>query len=98
MIPMTLGEVARVVGGELVGGRADAVVRAGAEFDSRKVQPGGLFVAFVGANVDGHEFGGKAIADGAVAVLGSRAVPDVPTIVVEDPRGALGRLARAVVD
>jgi UDP-N-acetylmuramoyl-tripeptide--D-alanyl-D-alanine ligase len=103
MIPFTLAEIAATVGGTLLGDSpgapvADRLVTGGVEFDSRKVGPGGLFVAFVGDRVDGHEFAGKAIADGAVAVLGSRAVPDVPTIVVEDPRAAMGLLARAVID
>jgi len=67
------------------------------EYDSRKVGPGGLFVAFIGENADGHEFAGAAIAAGAAAVIGTRAV-DGPHILVADPLVAMARLARAVVD
>jgi UDP-N-acetylmuramoyl-tripeptide--D-alanyl-D-alanine ligase len=101
VIPLTLTEIAAITGGKLVGpgpGLAGRIVSAPVEFDSRKLQPGGLFAAFVGERLDGHEFAEKAIADGATAVLGSRAVPGVPTVLVEDPRAAMGRLARAVVD
>jgi UDP-N-acetylmuramoyl-tripeptide--D-alanyl-D-alanine ligase len=101
VIPLTLTEIAALTGGTLVGpgpGLAGRIVSAPVEYDSRKLQPGGLFAAFVGAAADGHDFAEKAIADGAIAVLGSRAVPGVPTVLVEDPQAAMGRLARAVVD
>jgi len=41
----------------------------GIAFDSRKVQPGFLFIAVKGTQSDGHKFIEKAIADGAVALL-----------------------------
>jgi UDP-N-acetylmuramoyl-tripeptide--D-alanyl-D-alanine ligase len=101
MIPLTVAEITAAVGGTLHGGDpatiGAAVVDGPVEYDSRKVAPGGLFVAFAGAKVDAHDFAAKAVADGAVAVLGSRAVPGVPTIVVEDPLTAVGLLARAVL-
>ncbi|WP_433049453.1 UDP-N-acetylmuramoyl-tripeptide--D-alanyl-D-alanine ligase [Dactylosporangium sp. CS-033363] len=98
MIALTLAEIAAIVGGDLRGGGADAVVSGGVEYDSRKIGPGSLFVAFAGAKIDAHEFAPKAMADGAAGVLGSRAVEGVPTVVVDDPRHALGLLARAVLD
>ncbi|MEV0129996.1 UDP-N-acetylmuramoyl-tripeptide--D-alanyl-D-alanine ligase [Dactylosporangium sp. NPDC050688] len=101
MIPFTVAEITAAVGGTLHaadGTVAAAVVDGPVEYDSRKVAPGGLFVAFAGAKVDAHEFAAKAVADGAVAVLGSRPVDGVPMIVVEDPRAALGLLARAVLE
>ena len=52
MIPMSLGEIAGIVGGELHDGDAGAVVDGSVEYDSRKVGPGGLFVASAGAKVD----------------------------------------------
>lgn len=99
---MTLAEIASAVGGSLVDGDgstvvSEAVVSGGVEFDSRKVGPGGLFVAFAGETVDGHEFVGPAVAAGAVAVLATKPT-DAPTIVVDDCLTAIGRLARAVVD
>ncbi|MBA2952312.1 UDP-N-acetylmuramoyl-tripeptide--D-alanyl-D-alanine ligase [Nocardioides sp. MAH-18] len=94
MIAMTLAEIATVVGGTVHGdARArDVVVDGAAYVDSRQAVPGGLFVAVVGEQVDGHEY-----AAGAHAVLGSRATA-APTVVVADPVVALGRLARHVVD
>jgi len=96
MIPLTLAEVADAVDGRLVGADPDALVTGPVEFDSRQVTPGGLFVAFVGEQADGHDFAGAALAAGAVSVLGTRPVAG-PTIVVADPLAAMGALARAVV-
>jgi UDP-N-acetylmuramoyl-tripeptide--D-alanyl-D-alanine ligase len=95
MIPLTLQEVAAAVGGTAAGAR----VTGGVEFDSRKVGPGGLFVALPGERVDGHDFAAAAVAAGAVAVLAARPV-GVPAVVVPDGdvQGALARLAAAVVD
>ena len=98
MIPLSLAEVAGAVGARLAGADPHTRVSAGVEFDSRKIVPGGLFVAFQGSTVDGHEFASGAVASGAVAVLGSRAVPGVPMLVVPDTLAAMGRLARFVRD
>jgi UDP-N-acetylmuramoyl-tripeptide--D-alanyl-D-alanine ligase len=56
------------------------------------VEPGGLFAAFVGDHVDGHAYAAAAVEAGAVAVLGSRPT-GLPSVVVDDPQEALGRLA-----
>ncbi|MCW3839384.1 UDP-N-acetylmuramoyl-tripeptide--D-alanyl-D-alanine ligase [Micromonospora yasonensis] len=98
MIPLSLAEVAMAVGGRLVAADRDARVTGTVEFDSRKVSPGGLFVAFPGEKVDGHDYAAGAVAAGAVAVLGTREVPGVPMVLVADALDAMGRLARAVVD
>jgi UDP-N-acetylmuramoyl-tripeptide--D-alanyl-D-alanine ligase len=98
MIPLTLAEVAGATRADLVGADPAAIVTGPVEFDSRKVTAGGLFVAFPGERVDGHDFAAVAIAAGAVAVLGTRPLPGVPMLVVDDALGALGRLARAVRD
>ncbi|WBB91863.1 UDP-N-acetylmuramoyl-tripeptide--D-alanyl-D-alanine ligase [Verrucosispora sp. WMMC514] len=98
MITLSLAEVASAVDGRLVAADPAAQVTGSVEFDSRKVTSGGLFVAFDGEKVDGHDFAAAAVAAGAVAVMGTRAVPGVPMIVVADPLAAMGRLARAVVD
>ncbi|HWJ83319.1 MAG TPA: UDP-N-acetylmuramoyl-tripeptide--D-alanyl-D-alanine ligase [Nocardioides sp.] len=91
MIPMTLGEIAAAVGGELHG-PADLEVTGAAYVDSRRPAAGGLFVAVVGEHTDGHDH-----AAGAHAVLGSRPT-EAPTVVVDDVVAALGRLARHVLD
>jgi len=98
MISMTLAEVASAVGGTLADADPQAVITGPVEYDTRRELSGGLFVAFPGANVDGHDYAAKAVAGGAVAVLGTRPVPGVPMVLVEDALPALGRLARAVLD
>jgi len=90
MIPLTLGEVAAIVGGTTTS--PDVVVEGPAYVDNRRPEERGLFVAIAGERVDGHDF-----AEGAHAVLGSRPTA-APTVVVGDPTVALGRLARHVVD
>ncbi|GHH62366.1 UDP-N-acetylmuramoyl-tripeptide--D-alanyl-D-alanine ligase [Streptosporangium violaceochromogenes] len=96
MIPLPLARIAEITSGALAG-RADprAVVRGPVVIDSRDVVPGSLFVAIKGDHVDGHDFAGRAVAAGAVAVLASRPV-DVPAVVVGDAVAALTRLATAV--
>jgi UDP-N-acetylmuramoyl-tripeptide--D-alanyl-D-alanine ligase len=96
MIPMRLSEVARLVDGR-VDGDPEVVVDGPAFLDSRDPEPGGLFVAFAGERVDGHEFAAGAVREGAAAVLGSRPT-GVPAVLVPDVQEALARLARAVLD
>ena len=96
MIEMTLAQIARVVGGEVVG-EGSVTVTGPAFHDNRSPVDGGLFVAIVGERVDGHEFAESAIEAGAAGVLGSRPTA-APTVVVDDVVVALGRLARHVLD
>ena len=56
MIPVSCGEIADAVGGELVGVDPSAVVDGAVVIDSRTAVPGGLFVALPGERVDGHDF------------------------------------------
>ncbi|GAA0567033.1 UDP-N-acetylmuramoyl-tripeptide--D-alanyl-D-alanine ligase [Paractinoplanes ferrugineus] len=93
---MTLDEIAGITGGRLVNATLSVVVSGPVEYDSRRIGPGGLFVAFEGENVDGHEFAGRAVAAGAAAVLSTRDTGE-PGVVVEDPLAALAALAREVV-
>ena len=65
----------------------------GANNDTRVLLPGQLFIVLQGAR-DGHEFIPAAMEKGAAAVLCSRKVGDYPAIYVEDPRKALGDIAR----
>lgn len=98
MIPLRLDEVAAAVGGRLVAADPQLWVTGPVEFDSRKVTTGALFVAFPGERVDGHEYAARAVAAGAVAVLGTRPVDGVPMVLVPDALTAMAALARAVVD
>jgi UDP-N-acetylmuramoyl-tripeptide--D-alanyl-D-alanine ligase len=98
VIPLSLAEVAHAVGGRLAdAGDGSAVVVAPAFVDTRRPEAGGLFVAVPGEHVDGHDFARAATEAGAVGVLGSRPT-GAPTVLVDDPVAALGRLARHVLD
>jgi len=98
VIPLSLAQLARAVGGRLVdAGDGSATVTAPAFVDTRQPEPGGLFVAVAGERVDGHDFAAAAVGAGAAGVLGSRAT-GVPTVVVDDPVVALGRLGRHVLE
>lgn len=98
MIDLTIAQIAQIVGGQLVDISAEDAaqrhVTGTVEFDSRKLTPGGLFLALPGARSDGHDHAAAAIAAGAVAVLAARPV-GVPAIVVAPRRqgGAQGQLA-----
>ncbi|WIY01727.1 UDP-N-acetylmuramoyl-tripeptide--D-alanyl-D-alanine ligase [Amycolatopsis mongoliensis] len=84
MIVLSLAEIADVVGGRLHRADPGAQVTGSVEFDTRKLTPGGLFVALPGEKVDGHDFAAQAVEAGAVAVLAAREV-DAPAIVVPPP-------------
>jgi UDP-N-acetylmuramoyl-tripeptide--D-alanyl-D-alanine ligase len=96
MIEMTLGEIADVVGGRLVDADPQTRVTGSVEFDSRKVGPGGLFLALPGEHVDGHDFAAAAVRDsGAAAALVTRPV-GAASIEVADGFAALAALASSV--
>jgi UDP-N-acetylmuramoyl-tripeptide--D-alanyl-D-alanine ligase len=85
LISLSVAQIAEIVGGELADispqAAADLHVTGTVEFDSRKVTPGGLFLALPGARSDGHDHAASAVAAGAVAVLAARPV-GVPAIIV----------------
>lgn len=97
MIPVSCGEIADAVRGELVGVEPTAVVDGPVVIDSRTARPGGLFVALPGERVDGHDFVGTATSAGVTASLTTRPVEGSPCIVVDDAERALGDLARLVI-
>ena len=104
-VPVPAQELAAAVGGAYVAPRrrrgdtasdAAALVQ-GITHDSRAVTPGALFGCVVGQHHDGHRYAAEAVAAGAAALLVSHALDvEVPQIVVDDVRGALGP-ASAVV-
>lgn len=88
---LRLSELLAVLDARLVG--ADAAFTA-VSTDSRKIEPGQLFIALTGPNFDGHDYLAAVAAKGAVAALVEREVSDVelPQLVVADARVALGQL------
>lgn len=92
MIRGDLDHIARLLGGTL---RGSAAAFAGVAIDTRRLQPGALFVALPGARTDGHAFLAQARAAEAAGALVNQmdAAVDLPQVVVPDPRAALIALA-----
>jgi UDP-N-acetylmuramoyl-L-alanyl-D-glutamate--2,6-diaminopimelate ligase len=64
------------------------------EFDSRKVEPGALYIALRGAQHDGHDFIGDVEGAGAAAVVTERRVAtNLPQLIVDDTRKIVNELA-----
>lgn len=72
--------------------------------DSRQVEPGAIFVAYQGVEVDGHRYISKAIQQGAVAIICEHerwlaenppSLNALPVIIVPNGREALAYLAAA---
>ena len=98
-----LGELIRLLEGRgqlrtllAVGGRGggDVAIR-GVTHDSRRVEPGFVFVAVRGARHDGHEFVAPAVAAGAAAVIAEKATAGIPVpqLLVGSARPALALAA-----
>lgn len=96
MIPLSLTQIAEIVGGAVHDADPTTSVTGPAFLDSRAPAPGGLFVALAGEHTDGHAYADAAVAGGAAAVLGSRPT-GVPSVVVDDVTAALQELARTVL-
>lgn len=65
--------------------------------DTRDLRPGEIYVAIRGERFDGHEFIARAFEEGAAAALvedGFHPPCDLPLLLVEDTRRALGDMAR----
>ena len=83
-------------GAEVLAQSGDPVV-SGVEYDSRRVKPGGVFVAMCGESSDGNQFIDQAISAGAVGVVTDSAAekprPGVAWAVVPRGRRALARVS-----
>ncbi|MFC6285603.1 UDP-N-acetylmuramoyl-L-alanyl-D-glutamate--2,6-diaminopimelate ligase [Nocardioides sp. GCM10027113] len=84
-------------------GDLSGVEVTGVTLSSQRVEPGDLYAALPGARAHGIDFAATAVGAGAVAVLTDPAgaerapgPPGLPLLVVDDPRGVLGRLAARV--
>lgn len=96
----TLSEIAAVVGArQHVRHIGEDVAVSDVHLDSRHVVPGSLYTAIKGSQADGHAFIEQAVASGAVAVAVEDSPRiDVPHLLLEDSRAALGWMAAAVHD
>lgn len=90
--PLSL--IAHWAAGELAG---DDVPVEVVTQDTRKLQPGALYVALRGERFDGHDFAYDAAMRGAGALLVERVLDmDLPQVRVDDTQVALGRIAAGV--
>ena len=103
MLPLRATDVAQATGGRIVQG--DGATPAGrVSIDSRRTDPGDLFIAIVGERFDGHRFVGEALGSGAAGAVVHQVPSDLtapvagqPVIIaVEDTTRALQDLARDV--
>jgi UDP-N-acetylmuramoyl-tripeptide--D-alanyl-D-alanine ligase len=84
MIPMTIEEIAKAISAQIKNLDPSIKVTGNVVIDSRKVSKGDLFVAINGENVNGHDFCVTAIKQGAVAVIASKEIIGVPTLLVSN--------------
>ncbi len=92
---ITVAEIASHIAGATFKGDPNAGVES-ATHDSRQVEPGCLFAVLRGQKTDGRRFVEPAIQNGASALLVDEAMPvDIPQIIVQDTRQALGLVAAA---
>ena len=97
---LSLLQIMEVTGGGEVGGTQVGNTFSTFHTDSREVVQGGVFFALHGAEMDGHQFVGDAIARGAAAVVVDRSmgIPSgIAEVVVPDTWGAFYALAAYVL-
>ncbi len=79
-----------------IDGDADVEI-TGVDIDSRRVEPGHLFVAIKGTQTDGHAYIAKAIELGAAAILCEKKPDDAPQgvtfVTLESTEAAVGKVA-----
>src|SRR5215510_10852500 len=106
LIMPTIRDIADYIDAQTNGANQDIAVDASSSIvthDSRRVMPGGVFVAVTGAQVDGNQFAGEAAKRGAVAIVSEQPRPvgpadlgNVSSVVwmrVHDARRALAKAA-----
>jgi UDP-N-acetylmuramoyl-tripeptide--D-alanyl-D-alanine ligase len=101
MNPISVQQIRQIVGGRpLSQTPGETTEIASVCTDTRRLEPGALFVAVKGENHNGHEYLSQAAAAGAVAALVEEEPalkqPNVHLIGVTSTRAALGKLARYV--
>ncbi|MDH4139694.1 MAG: UDP-N-acetylmuramoyl-tripeptide--D-alanyl-D-alanine ligase [Coriobacteriia bacterium] len=76
MLTLSTESLVEIVDGELLVGSGSTMVN-GLAVDSRFVEPGNAFVAFVGEHVDGHRYICEAVEHGARALIVTHAAGDL---------------------
>src|SRR5215510_12810730 len=78
LIMPTIRDIADYIDAQTNGANQDIAVDASSSIvthDSRRVMPGGVFVAVTGAQVDGNRFTSEAAKRGAIAVISEQPRP-----------------------
>ena len=88
MIPLTLEEISVAINAASLNLDSNLKVTGKVVIDSRKVSQGDLFVAINGEKVDGHDFCHEAIKKGAIAVISSKELVGIPTLLVKEGNAA----------
>jgi UDP-N-acetylmuramoyl-tripeptide--D-alanyl-D-alanine ligase len=88
MIPLTLEEISVAINAATLNFDSNLQVTGKVVIDSRKVSQGDLFVAINGEKVDGHDFCHEAIKKGAIAVISSKELVGIPTLLVKEGNAA----------
>ncbi|MCL1076434.1 UDP-N-acetylmuramoyl-tripeptide--D-alanyl-D-alanine ligase [Shewanella dokdonensis] len=97
MIPLTLGDIATAVAGQLPSQTLAEVQINSVSTDSRNITTDCLFIALPGERFDGHDYAPTAVSAGATALLVSKLLPlDIPQVLVADTHKALGQLGALV--
>ncbi|MFT4176648.1 MAG: UDP-N-acetylmuramoyl-tripeptide--D-alanyl-D-alanine ligase [Luteolibacter sp.] len=97
MKPLSVQQIADILGGKIVAGSPDVVVNGGVSTDTRSLATGSAFFALRGENFDGDAFARQALNAGAVLAVVHRWEGECPenaaVVVVTDALLALQRLA-----
>ena len=66
----------------------------GISYNSKKTQPGDMFICLTGEHVDGHEYAEEAVTNGAcLCIVERRLALDIPQIVVADTTEAIAQIS-----
>jgi UDP-N-acetylmuramoyl-tripeptide--D-alanyl-D-alanine ligase len=99
MIKRTLQQIAEMVSAQNDLTQFANIMIRGVSIDSRKIEPGNLFIPFKGEQADGHKYVEESIKKGAAAAFWQKDVPNPPThlpiLIVDDCLESLQELARA---
>ena len=95
----TVREAARIMGGKLYRLSGDEVI-TGVSIDSRTIKKGDMFFGIKGERFDGTQFAKDAVEKGGVCAIVPefKKTENVPSILVDEPVMAMGRLARSYLN
>lgn len=89
---LMLSDIAKMAGGELIG---DDVMINAVSTDSRAVKNDEMFIALIGERFDAHDFIADLVGKAAAVFVSQRMAFNIPQVLVDDTRLAMGRLAAA---